>query len=545
MEATLQTREQIEQITDVNKRAILRCQTAKNLEELNEYEAARAAMGELWQRVGEKPNVNNLDYKTKAEVTLRAGALTLWLGQAHQVSGAQELARDLLFESMLCFEELNEPRKVHEAQIAIGSTYFSEGAYDEARVMLSESLSKLDDSDGDLKIIASIRLVNTQHLLGLIHDAYKVIEEIRPIVDKISDLNLKGRFYNTLALTQRKLAASEDRKNLIDEALLNYAAASVYLEQAGNRAIRAMVENNLGFLLFKENRFSEAENHLKISRKLFKDLRNEHYVAYVDETRATLLLAEGRPKQAELMAKGAVNTLEKGGPQGRLAEALTTHATALARLDRQAQAHLTFTRAIDVAGQVGDTTGAGRAALSAFEELAANLDRTTLLNYYNTANDFLRGERADVEMETFQRLTRCAKYLSHLDRERTKSKYAMGGASYVPTENGVSYDFYPDLEIRSDLVPYTAVAATSLFNVDDLSPFARLEGRVIHDRYGKYIAMLDEDLTTLRCPYTERVIAKKEDGRFIRPDGDIWALLERPVNVHANFLTMRSTSTLR
>jgi hypothetical protein len=134
-------------------------------------------------------------------------------------------------------------------------------------------------------------------------------------------------------------------------------------------------------------------------------------------------------------------------------------------------------------------------------------------------------------METFQRLTRCAKYLSYLDREKAKAKYGTGGAAYVPTENGVSYDFYPDLEIRSDLVPYTAVITTPLFNVDDMSPFARLEGRVIHDRYGKYIAMLDEDLTTLRCPYTERVIAKKEDGRFVRPDGDIWALLERPVNV--------------
>ncbi|HVG38032.1 MAG TPA: hypothetical protein VM870_02025 [Pyrinomonadaceae bacterium] len=205
---------------------------------------------------------------------------------------------------------------------------------------------------------------------------------------------------------------------------------------------------------------------------------------------------------------------------------------ALARLDKSAQAHLTFTRAVDVAERVGDTTGAGRAALSAFEELSRHLDRSTLLSYYQRADSFLRGDRPDVDMETFQRLSRCAKYLQYLDRQKTmRETRSCGTTAYAPGEKGVSYDFYPDVEIRSDMVPHTAAFSSALFNVEDATPFARLEGRVIHDRYGKYIAMLDEDLTTLRCPYTECVIAKKEEGRFVRPDGDIWALLERPVNI--------------
>ncbi len=59
-----------------NERARLRCQLAKELERSGNYEAAREAMGELWQRIGDRPVTDNLDQPTAAEVLLRAGVLT-------------------------------------------------------------------------------------------------------------------------------------------------------------------------------------------------------------------------------------------------------------------------------------------------------------------------------------------------------------------------------------------------------------------------------------------------------------------------------------
>src|SRR5205085_8690777 len=79
-----------------SKRAQLRCQLAKELEEVGNYEGARAAMGELWQRVGERPALDDLDPTTAAEVLLRAGALTGFIGSAKQIEGAQEIAKDLI-----------------------------------------------------------------------------------------------------------------------------------------------------------------------------------------------------------------------------------------------------------------------------------------------------------------------------------------------------------------------------------------------------------------------------------------------------------------
>jgi hypothetical protein len=82
-----------------NERAQLRCRLAWELVEAGNYESAREAMGELWQRVGERPVLEGLDGQTKAEVLMRVGAITGWIGSTRQIEGAQELAKDLLSES--------------------------------------------------------------------------------------------------------------------------------------------------------------------------------------------------------------------------------------------------------------------------------------------------------------------------------------------------------------------------------------------------------------------------------------------------------------
>ena len=82
-----------------NERAQLRCQLAKQLEDVGNYEAAREAMGELWSGVGEYPVLDELDPATAAEVLLRAGVLTGWIGSVKQVEGAQETAKNLISES--------------------------------------------------------------------------------------------------------------------------------------------------------------------------------------------------------------------------------------------------------------------------------------------------------------------------------------------------------------------------------------------------------------------------------------------------------------
>ena len=57
-------------------------------------------MGELWPEVGGRPVLDELSEATAAEVLLRVGVLTGWLGSTKQIEGAQETAKNLITESI-------------------------------------------------------------------------------------------------------------------------------------------------------------------------------------------------------------------------------------------------------------------------------------------------------------------------------------------------------------------------------------------------------------------------------------------------------------
>jgi transcriptional regulator with GAF, ATPase, and Fis domain len=152
---------------------------------------------------------------------------------------------------------------------------------------------------------------------------------------------------------------------------------------------RAAVENNIGFLLLAYSRFSEAHEHLDHARKLFVNLKDNVHTAQVDETRARAFLAQGRNAEAEKVAQSAVRTLEKGGEQSLLAEALTTHGTALARLGRYEQGRSDLQRAIEVAYQAGDLDGAGLASLTIIEELSKYVSLDEVRAIYGRADSLL------------------------------------------------------------------------------------------------------------------------------------------------------------
>ena len=130
----------------------------KNLKNPADYEGARRAMGELWQRVGERPMLEGLDKLTRAEVLLRAGVLTGWIGSAKQIEDAQETAKNLISESITIFEELQNAEKVAEAQTEIAVCYWRRGAFDDARDILHAVLGRLADIDSEVKMVAIIRL---------------------------------------------------------------------------------------------------------------------------------------------------------------------------------------------------------------------------------------------------------------------------------------------------------------------------------------------------------------------------------------------------
>lgn len=375
------------------ERARLRCRLAKALEDIGNYEGARQAMGELWSQVGQPPVLDGLSPDTAAEVLLRSGVLTGWIGSVKQIEGAQEAAKDLLSVSISTFVALRDGRKVAEAQTELGYCYWREGAFDEARVILNRAIDQLSGEENDLKAIALLRLAMVEEMTFRLCDALALLIKAAPLFEKSSNHTTKGRFHNEFGTVMKNLGAVEYRSDYIDRALIEYAASSYHFEQAGHRRYQGCVENNLGMLFCTAGKYVEAHEHLDRAQALFTSLKDISRLAGVDETRARVFLAEGRVADAEKLARAAVGVLERGGEQSLLAEALTTQGTALARSGQFEQAGEALLRAAEVAEAAGDVEGAGQAVLTLIEELGERLALQDLGASFERADALLADSR--------------------------------------------------------------------------------------------------------------------------------------------------------
>ncbi len=389
-----------------DERARLRCQLAEELEQRGQYEVARNALGELWRGIGQRPTVEGLADLTAAEVLLRTGTLSGLLGSASQFDGGQESAKDLISESIAIFETLGETNRIAAAQSELGVCYWREGAFDEARVLFEDVFLRLGKEDTELKATTLLRHIIVEFSTSRFNDAFRILNEAAPVFETSENDVLKGRFHGLFALVLRRLGTAERNQDYIDRAIVEYTAATFHFAQAGHTFYRACDENNLGFLLYKIGRYTEAQEHLDRARRMFVSLKENSMTAQVDETRARLLLVQNLNTEAEKVIRGAVQTLEKGGEQSLLAEALTTQGAALAKLGRFDQSQVVLQRAMNVAQQAGALENAGRAALTLLEEHAERMGDEERREVYRHADEWLSRTQ---DAEDISRLRACAR----------------------------------------------------------------------------------------------------------------------------------------
>jgi tetratricopeptide (TPR) repeat protein len=401
-------------------RARQRIQLSKDFEEIGDYEAARHALGDLWQGIGVRPRLEQLSDKTaRGEVLLRVGALTGWIGSSEQIQDAQEKAKDLLSESIGIFERLDDSAHAAEAQTELAYCYWREGAFDEARVILTEVLRRLSKDDLERRAVAILRLAIVESSAKRYNDALRILMEAAPLFEASVTHAMKGKFYNELANVLNYLSVAERRRDYADRALVEYAAAGFHFEQAKHTRNQAAVENNLGYLFATLGNFTEAQTHLDRARRLFVRLKDTVHSAQVDETRARTFIAAGRYAEAERLARFAAAILNKGGELALLSETLITHGVALARLGRHVPARAALMRAQEVAERAGDLEDAGLASLSLIEELGAELTFEELRAAYERADELLFESQ---HPEILTRLRRAAAKVFAADSLRYKEK---------------------------------------------------------------------------------------------------------------------------
>src|SRR5215813_15001504 len=162
-------RELVNPNLDVGGRAELCCQLAKEFENKGEYEEACEILSGLWPHIDQQPRVKGLEPDIAAEVFMRAGVLTGWIG-SERITDAQEQAKDLISESLTIFESRKYKKKIAEAQTELALCYLRIGEYDNAADLLKLALAELM-IDNELKAKAVLRAGIVKRHTSLLKEA--------------------------------------------------------------------------------------------------------------------------------------------------------------------------------------------------------------------------------------------------------------------------------------------------------------------------------------------------------------------------------------
>jgi len=372
-----------------NEQAELRCRTALELKDRNEYDAAREAMFPIWNGIiGSRPNTKGLSDTVATQVLLTTGILTGWLGSRSEIKDADDYARDLITESITLFEALKDSRKVAEARTELAWCYWRAGANDEARILSNEALKRLTIG-GNARANALIVLSFVEWSESRHKEVLRILTENAPVFERITNHTFKGTFHNQLGITFRVIGStSKKRSDYFQRSINEYRAADAEFKLAKNLVFRAHVKNNIAYVLRELHRFKEAHDYLEQARRLFIRVRDKVRTAQVDDSRAQLFIAEGKYAEAKMAAHTAARTFEKAGRQCLLAETLTNQGIALARLHEPEHAQFIFQRAIEIAHQAGSLNRAGLAALTMIEEIDS-LQREVQSIAYEQAREWL------------------------------------------------------------------------------------------------------------------------------------------------------------
>lgn len=389
-----------------DRRALFRSRLAAEFIHTGQYETAREALGDLWQGIGNRPQVKGLSTLTTAEVLLQCGVLSGWLGSVRQTPDAQEKAKDLLFEASRLFQ--GEPSKVSEVQYELGMCYWRLGAYDESRVVLQEAVKPLTDSDLELKAKILIRRTLVEVWGNRYYEAWNILKEAAPVFESANDA-LKGRWHGQMALVLDKLGTAEGFIDYFDRAIMQYTAAIFHYEQAKHERYCATNLNNLAMLLQKLGRYDEAHENLNRAGKIFSRLKDTGNLAQVNETRARVLLAEHRYDEANHILLDVVGAFEHGSEYALLADALTLQGVVWARLGQYDGSLRILRHAVTVGSSAGANTSAGQASLALIEEHGTlRLSENEIYSIYRRADELLRSTQ---DAEDVARLRACARIM--------------------------------------------------------------------------------------------------------------------------------------
>lgn len=225
-----------------------------------------------------------------------------------------------------------------QAAIYEAKAYEFLGQPEEGRILIREALKR----NLNPKLRAHALIVSAGLHIHAPKRALRWLEKV--CVDELS-LGLAARFHTVRARAYRILGK-------LDMALVDYAGAVAFYEQAGHVAGVAHAYNNVAWVYRSLKRFAEAHESVD---KAITLAANDPFCAVFFDTKAQIFLDEQKFDEAELLASRAVQLVRGTDRRGVLCEHLCTLGKAYAGQENYAPALITFTEAASLAEQLDDT----------------------------------------------------------------------------------------------------------------------------------------------------------------------------------------------
>ena len=352
------------------------CQKANELIEQGEYKAAKAALGDLWQGLGVRPDLVGCTPVEQAEILLTTGVLTSWLGAESQFEGAQEWAKNLISESVEIYFKLSAIERWALAQCRLATCYWRTGEFAEARIIYQSALEREVEISPLTVWKLLMNLVNVEISTHYYYSADFLLSRAESLRGSINNELLLGNLFFHRALVQKCLAVEEGKFEFYSLALENYQKATQHYLNANNHAYCATVGNNTASILFKLGRYSEAHQQINNSLDYYLATKVKGNAGSVYDTRAQVYLAEGELAEAEKAALSSVNILRDGDEYSLLADSLITLGTIFARRGAALKAQRAYDNAFTLASRINNQDSAGNALLSWLEELGPQMPRS-------------------------------------------------------------------------------------------------------------------------------------------------------------------------
>jgi tetratricopeptide (TPR) repeat protein len=322
---------------------------ARQFELQGEYQRAVEQLSYFWDGVCTRPRIERLSIEDAAELLLRAGALTGWIGAARQIQGAQSNARDLVAEAARLFTDVE---KVLECQNELASTYWREGDFETAAAVAREALK-----DSVYGTPQRLSLVNTLALVEIHQGHLKAAGDLLAAhADEAHCIRLpfaRAVFHNQSGMVcKRRGEAAQDadeRAELLDRALIEYEGACSFFEEVGHLRHQARAKNNIAMTLVVKGTPRLAHRYIQEAIAIAKTARDASLLGSFEDTRALAFLGEGKLREALVAACASIGYLRDGEELALQSESQTTRGTILARMGNKGEADEAFSNAVELA----------------------------------------------------------------------------------------------------------------------------------------------------------------------------------------------------